>query len=224
MAVLSDAATLKQQQAIWSKVLSHVVSSSDPNTTITPYYGYYVLSAMARLDHRPEALAWMRQYWGGMLAEGATSFWEAYDPRWPKQDFHAYLEADGKRGYYASLAHGWASGPTAWLMQQVLGIEPTAAGFKQVTIRPDLAGLAWARGAEPTPRGLIRVDVKPGVVRVVLPKDTVATLILPFPAVQGTLLQNGTPVSVVGTEDGTRSTLVLRSAGDYTFAMQGGSE
>lgn len=224
MAVLSDAATLEQQQAIWSKVLSHVVSSSDPKAAITPYYGFYVLSAMARLDHRPEALAWMRQYWGGMLAEGATSFWEAYDPRWPKHDFHAYLEADGKRGTYTSLAHGWASGPTAWLMQQVLGIEPTAAGFQQVTIRPDLAGLAWARGAEPTPRGLIQVDVKPDVVRVVLPKDTVATLILPFPAVQGTLLQNGTPVSVVGTEDGTRSTLVLRSAGDYAFAMQGGSK
>jgi hypothetical protein len=224
IAVLSDAATLEQQQAIWSKVLSHVVSSSDPKATITPYYGFYVLSAMARLDHRPDALAWMRQYWGGMLAEGATSFWEAYDPRWPKQDFHAYLEADGKRGTYTSLAHGWASGPTVWLMQQVLGIEPTAAGFQQVTIRPDLAELAWARGAEPTPRGLIQVDVKPDAVRVVLPKDTVATLILPFPAVQGTLLQNGTPVSVVGTEDGTRSTLVLRSAGEYTFAQQGDSK
>jgi hypothetical protein len=109
-------------------------------------------------------------------------------------------------------------------MQQVLGIEPTAAGFQQVTIRPDLAELAWARGAEPTPRGLIQVDVKPDAVRVVLPKDTVATLILPFPAVQGTLLQNGTPVSVVGTEDGTRSTLVLRSAGEYTFAQQGDSK
>jgi hypothetical protein len=60
MAVLSGAATLAQQRAIWSQVLSHVVSSSDPKTTITPYYGFYVLSAMARLDHRPEALAWMR--------------------------------------------------------------------------------------------------------------------------------------------------------------------
>jgi len=224
MAVLSGAATAAEQQTIWSQVLSHVASPSGPNTTITPYYGFYVLSAMARLDHRPEALEWMRQYWGGMLAEGATSFWEAYDPRWPKQDFHAYLEADGKRGYYASLAHGWASGPTAWLMQQVLGIEPTAAGFQQVTIRPDLAGLAWARGAEPTPRGLIKVDVKSDVVRVVLPKDTVATVVLPFPARQGILLQDGLPVPAVAAEGGTRCTLVLRSAGEYTFTQREGTK
>ncbi len=29
------------------------------------------------------------KYWGGMLEEGATSMWEAYDPRWYKEDFHA---------------------------------------------------------------------------------------------------------------------------------------
>lgn len=224
MAVLSGAATASERQAIWSQVLSQMSSLSSPSATISPYYGFYVLSAMANLGHRQEALTWMRQYWGGMLAEGATSFWEAYDLRWPKQDFHAYLEADGKRGYYASLAHGWASGPTAWLIQQVLGIEPTAAGFQQVTIRPDLAGLAWAHGAEPTPRGLIQVDVKPEIIRVVLPKDTVATVILPFAAGQGVLLQNGKPVSSAAAEDGTRSTLVLRSAGEYTFTLRGGSK
>ncbi len=228
MAVLSGAATAEEQQEIWSKVLSQVVPSTAPGTriapetTVTPYYGFYVLSAMARLGHRPEALAWMRQYWGGMLTEGATSFWEAYDPRWPKQDFHAYLEADGKRGTYVSLAHGWASGPTAWLMQQVLGIEPTAAGFQQVTIRPDLAGLAWARGAEPTPRGPIQVDIRPNIVRVVIPKDTVATMVLPFPMGRGTLLQNGRPVSAVGTEEGSRSILILHNAGEYAFALRGG--
>ena len=165
IAVLSGAATLPQQQAIWTRVLSQILpemsrpSEPKPAITITPYYGYYVLSAMARLNHRREALDWMRQYWGGMLAEGATSFWEGYDPRWPKQDFHAHLEADGKAGYYTSLAHGWSSGPTAWLMEQVLGIQPTAAGFHTVTLRPDLAGLTWVRGTEPTPRGPIAVQI-----------------------------------------------------------------
>jgi alpha-L-rhamnosidase len=223
MAVISGAATPVEQRAIWTQVLSHVTAPISPNTVVTPYYGFYVLSAMAHLDHRAEALEWMRQYRGGMLAEGATSFWEAYDPRWPKQDFHADLEADGKKGYYASLAHGWASGPTAWLAQEILGIEPTGAGFSEVTIRPDLAGLQWARGTEPTPRGLLRVDIGPGQVRVSLPAGTVATVSLPFAPQQGRVMENGRPVEAAAAEGGTRCVVVLRKAGDYVFANGGGT-
>jgi alpha-L-rhamnosidase len=222
MAVFSGAASADEQTAIWTQVLSHVAKPAGADTVITPYYGFYVLSAMARLNHRREALEWMREYWGGMIAEGATSFWEAYDPRWPKQDFHAYLEADGKKGYYISLAHGWASGPTAWLMQQVLGIEPAGAGFSEVTIRPDLAGLQWARGAEPTPRGLLRVAVEAGSVHLSLPPDTLANVVLPFAPDRGAVLQNGHPVPVVAAEGGTRSSLMLRVAGDYIFTVQAG--
>ena len=219
MAVVSGATSPPQRDAIWHNVLSHV-SDGTSNAVVTPYYGYYVLTAMAQLDHRPEALAWMRQYWGGMIAEGATSFWEAYDPNWPKQDFHAYLEADNKKGYYTSLAHGWASGPAAWLMQQVLGIEPTGRGFAQVTIRPDLAGLAWARGSEPTPRGLIRVDAKPDSVRITLPPDTIATVLLPFAPGSGAILQDGVEVSTAPDPTGTRSQLALSTAGEHVFTLR----
>lgn len=224
MAVFSGEATPDEQHAIWTQVLSHVVTPEAPDTVITPYYGFYVLSAMARLDHRPEALEWMRKYWGGMLDEGATSFWEAFDPRWPKQDFHAHLEADGKTGYYVSLAHGWASGPTAWLMQQILGIEPAAAGFRQVTIRPDLAGLQWARGAEPTPRGVLRVSIEPGLVQVELPPGTNASVSLPFPSGRGQIFENGHKVSTSPSEAGARSIVTLRKAGTYAFSIEGESK
>ncbi len=217
MAVVSGAATKDEQAAIWSRVLSHV---GDEGAVVTPYYGFYVLSAMAKLDHRPEALAWMRSYWGGMLDEGATSFWEAYDPHWPKQDFHAYLEADNKKGYYVSLAHGWASGPTAWLMQQVLGIEPAGAGFRTVTIRPDLAGLQWARGAEPTPRGPIKVSATAEKIVVVIPAGTIANVELPFAPGQGVILQNGKPANTTSDAMNSRSIVRLTHAGEYTFTRK----
>jgi hypothetical protein len=205
MAVVSGAATAEERKVIWDGVLS-----KPQDKAVTPYYGYYVLEAMAKLGHRERALAWMREYWGGMLAEGATSFWEAYDPRWPKEDFHAHLQADGKTGYYVSLAHGWASGPTAWLMEQVLGIQPTGAGFRTVTIRPDLAGLAWAKGAEPTPRGLIRVSATQDTVTVTIPPGTEATAMVPF----GRVLMKGRVVESVMAEDGW-SAVVLKKAGEY---------
>ncbi len=80
-----------------------------------------------------------------MLNEGATSFWESYDLRWPKTNPHLSLQADGTSGYFVSLAHGWSAGPTAWLSENILGIRPVTPGYKRVTIDPDLMGLDWAK-------------------------------------------------------------------------------
>jgi len=152
---------------------------------ITPYYNYYVISAMAKMGHHAEALDWIRQYWGGMIDEGATSFWEGYDPSWYKSDFHSSLQADDTTGYQASLAHGWSSGVTPWLMEQVLGIQPRGAGFSEVDIRPDLVDLKWAQGGEPTPRGILKVDIRKDngyKTTIDLPPGTIARVSLPVSA------------------------------------------
>ena len=155
MAIFSGVANEKQTADIWEKVLSR-----PRGFMISPYYNFYVITAMAASGHRREALDWIREYWGGMVKEGATSFWEGYDPDWPKKNFHELLQSDNGQGYFVSLCHGWSSGPTAWLNEQILGIEPQGGGFSKVNIRPDLAGLAWARGTEPTPQGIIRIDLR----------------------------------------------------------------
>jgi alpha-L-rhamnosidase len=214
IAVDSGVTTEAEQKAIWTNVLSHVGEGS---AVITPYYGYYVLNAMAILGRRAEALQWMKTYWGGMLAEGATSFWEAYDPHWSKDDFHAHLQADGKIGYYVSLAHGWASGPAAWLPEQVLGIQPTGAGFRDVEIRPDLAGLAWARGGEPTPRGMLRVDVRESCLKVVVPGGTHAIVRPPRGGNAWEVTRNGLRVKLAETSVNGDTTFDVRLPGVYVF-------
>jgi alpha-L-rhamnosidase len=145
--------------AVWGQVLSKVKQDAPGDQVISPYFNATVLDAMAAAGHRREALAWMKAYWGGMLAEGATSFWESYDLRWPKTNPHLSLQADGTSGFFVSMAHGWSTGPTAWLLENVLGVRDAKDGYKTVTISPDLAGLAWAKGTVPTPHGLIRVEV-----------------------------------------------------------------
>ena len=146
-------------------------SPSDP--VISPYGSAYFLDALSITGQAQEALDWIRSYWGGMLAEGATSFWEAYDLRWPKTDPHLALQADGTSGFFVSLAHGWSAGPTTWLSENVLGIRPTSPGYATAAIAPQLLGLDWARGQVPTPHGPIVVyadktrglsfEVPPGV-------------------------------------------------------------
>jgi len=164
MAVYSGVATPSQQKAIYAAVLNPDSPAWDKtgsppynNGVISPYYNNYVIYAMSRTGHTPETLRVLRGYWGAMLAQGATSCWEAYDPHWPKSDFHANLYADGNHGYFVSLCHGWSSGPTSWLSERVLGVRPIGGGFKTAEIAPDLGDLRWAEGDVPTPRGPIHV-------------------------------------------------------------------
>jgi len=219
MAVISGAAKTDQYRSIWSSVLTNVGKPTYRPDIISPYYGSYVLDAMARMDHRADALAWIRTYWGGMIHEGATSFWEAYDPAWPKDDPHVDLQADDTAGYRISLAHGWSSAPTWWLMEQVLGIVPTGPGFSRATIRPDLLDLDWARGGEPTPNGLIKVDLKKeggGLSATIDIPDGVDATVL-FPVKPGTdhVSVNGSSLPGTPAENGTRLALHLGKAGHF---------
>ncbi|HET9402319.1 MAG TPA: alpha-L-rhamnosidase C-terminal domain-containing protein [Candidatus Acidoferrales bacterium] len=217
-AVFFGIADADQTAAIWQKVLA-----APPAQMITPYYNFYAIKAMAAAGHRAEALDWIRKYWGGMIDEGATSFWEGYDPAWPKDNFHSHLQADDVTGYFVSLAHGWSSGPTAWLTEEILGIVPTAAGFSQVTIRPDLTGLAWAHGAEPTPNGLITVDAKNSAgftATITLPRGISANVSVPAPLTGKTLLVNSTPVDGAPAESGARVTFPLTGPGTFQITSR----
>ena len=223
-AVLSGVADTDQYAAIWAHSLSGVGTTKYSTLIVTPYYNYYVVSAMARMDHRQQALDWIRQYWGGMLEEGATSFWEGYDPAWYRDDFHASLEADEMSGYRVSLAHGWSSGVTPWLMEQVLGIHSTAAAFHEVAIRPDLIDLRFAKGAEPTPRGLLGVAIEHagahGVsVEIDLPPATVAHVAMPV-SPGGQVSLNGKSVKGTAAEEGTRMVVELGQAGHYRLQSE----
>jgi alpha-L-rhamnosidase len=202
LAVLTDLDG-QQNSSIWSSVFAHVKQDSPSDQVISPYFNLYLLDAMALTGHKQQALDWMRSYWGGMLAEGATSFWESYDLRWPKTSFHLSLQADGTSGFFVSLAHGWSSGPTAWLIENVLGVQPTAPGYASVDLHPSLLGLKFARGSVTTPHGPIAVDLDADHgLTVDLPKGVEsARIFLPQP------------------DSGGAAPIVLNHSGHFHFAL-----
>jgi hypothetical protein len=223
-AVIGGAAQPEQYEAIWKNVLSQVGTRGTNSLILSPYYNYYVIRAMAEMGHREQALKWIRTYWGGMVAEGATSFWEAYDPSWYREDFHSSLQSDNRSGYFVSLAHGWSSGPTAWMMEQVLGIQPTGAGFSTVDIRPDLVDLDWAKGSEPTPHGLLKVDAKKTskgmTIAVDVPEGVVAKVLVPMGSPTLHVILNGGVTASAITEGGQRAAVTLNHAGHYELTGQ----
>jgi len=137
---------------------------------LSAFLGYFVLQAKAMAGDIPGCLSLIREYWGGMLQLGATSFWEEFDIDWmqnagrideiiaeDKNDVHGDTGEHCYKGYRKSLCHGWAAGPTAWLSEHVLGICILRPGCRKVNISPALGDLQWVEGTYPTPHGLIRV-------------------------------------------------------------------
>jgi len=167
MAIYSGVATAEQIPGIYSKVLAP--TSPAWGYVASPYYNNYVLDAITQSGHMDDAMKFVRNYWGGMLSGGATTWWEGYDPSWPKEhtvgnnwpdvNFHANLQADNGAGYFVSLCHGWSAGPTNWLTERVLGVKSTGGGFKTCAIKPNLGYFGWAAGTVPTPHGLIKIRV-----------------------------------------------------------------
>ena len=134
------------------------------------FYGYYMLEALARAGRYEEAMDIISQFWGGMLDMGATTFWEDFDLDWTrnagridefvpegKQDIHGDFGGYCYVGFRHSFCHGWASGPTAWLSDHVLGVEILEPGCRKVRITPHLGKLQWAEGTYPTPYGQIQI-------------------------------------------------------------------
>jgi hypothetical protein len=164
MAIDSGVADAQQRAAIYRRILAPTAPAW--KQVATPYYNNFVLFALSDLGNTEQALHFARYYWGGMIREGATTFWEKYDPSWPKKHFHRYLDNNGggpgpvQWGYLISLCHGWSSGVTNWLTEYILGVRPTSGGFATVTIVPHLGSLHWVSGKVPTPHGDIVLKVK----------------------------------------------------------------
>ena len=157
MAIISHVADSQQRAAIYARILGPKCPSW--KQVATPYYNDFVIFALSHLGHTNQALNFVRYYWGGMIREGATTFWEHYDPSWPKKQFHLHLNDGIGNGYIVSLCHGWSAGVTSWLTEGVLGIRARAGGFSHAAIVPHLGDLKWASGRVPTPHGNIVLKV-----------------------------------------------------------------
>ena len=168
-----DPNQLKQGAALLA--LSGIESAENMNKEViakggvknfSTFYGYYMLQAMAEANDYQTAIDNIKTYWGAMLDMGATTFWEDFNIEWlenaaPIDELvpEGKIDIHGNYGDYCyvglrhSLCHGWASGPTAWLSEHVLGVKVVEPGCAVLKIEPHLGNLKWVEGSFPTPKG-----------------------------------------------------------------------
>lgn len=115
----------------WWDVKNEIVAAQ-------PFFRYVVHDAAADAE-RADMIPWLCKDWLQLLSRSGTTFSETW--------------------FGGSHTHGWSATPTRDLMQYTLGVTPAQPGFAKAQIAPALGGLSWARGAVPTPHGLIRVDI-----------------------------------------------------------------
>lgn len=138
-----------------AEILQNVMLNPDVEAITTPYMRFYELEALCMMERHEYVMREIKDYWGGMLRLGATSFWEKYVPG---EKGREHLQMYG-RPYGKSLCHAWGASPVYLIGKYFLGIRPLLPGYQRWECRPHLGGLKWMKGSVPTPFGPIHVEM-----------------------------------------------------------------
>lgn len=135
------------------------------------FMSYYLLKASSKYNIE-KTLDTLKEYYGGMLKMGATTFWEDFDVSWmknataiddiptnDKSDVHADNGRFCYKGLRHSLCHGWSSAPSAFLAEEIMGIHILEPGCKKILIKPNLGYLNFVKGTYPTKYGTIELSI-----------------------------------------------------------------
>ncbi len=147
----------KQQE-----VKQHVLLNDQVQKITTPYMRFYELEALCALGEQNYVRKEIKDYWGGMLDLGATTFWEKYDPVEKGVEHYAMYG----RPFGKSLCHAWGASPIYLLGKYFIGVKPLSPGYKEFVVEPRLGGLEWMEGTVPTPGGTIIVSCNLKEIRV----------------------------------------------------------
>ncbi|MBR2354126.1 MAG: alpha-L-rhamnosidase [Clostridia bacterium] len=129
----------ESKQVLGLKFFATELSETDKKRLIeggargmSTFMSYYILKAVASFD-KPRAVAMMKEYYGGMLDKGATTFWEDFDiawlenssridelPRDGERDIHGDFGAFCYIGFRHSLCHGWSAGVISFMEEECL--------------------------------------------------------------------------------------------------------
>lgn len=112
----------------------------------SPFVLFFYYEAMKKLDRIDIVLDNIRDIYGYMLENDATTCWEGWK----------LIEGDFSRSH----CHAWSAAPVYIFGTSLLGVTPIEPGFLKTKIKPQLNGLSWIKGSVPTPHGIIDVYCK----------------------------------------------------------------
>lgn len=155
------------------KIITHVIKNKEIPAITTPYFEFFELDAMCQIGEYQYMTDMLHSYWGGMLAQGATTFWEEYFPEKSRVENYAMYG----QPYDKSLCHAWGASPIYLLGKYALGVRPTSPAYATYEVRPNLMCFGEFEGKVPTPCGIVSVKMTKDSVTVLADVDG-GTLVL----------------------------------------------
>lgn len=111
----------------------------------SPFMSFFYYETLMKSGHVQWMLDDMRNNFGFMLDNDATTCWEMYG--------HTTMNRANENDLTRSHCHAWSAAPGYFLGAYVLGVRPAAPGWAKVMIEPSIGDLTWARGTVPLPQG-----------------------------------------------------------------------
>jgi alpha-L-rhamnosidase len=146
-----------------AKIKRHVLLNPEINEIHTPYFKFWELEVMAKIGEYPYVIEQIKSYWGGMLDEGATTFWEYYDPNETGVEKYAmYGDKYGK-----SLCHAWGASPIYLIGRYLLGVRSTAPGYESYEVAPQIDLFENLSCTLPVGEGQVTIELENGQLTVV---------------------------------------------------------
>ncbi|WP_246188121.1 alpha-rhamnosidase [Paenibacillus tengchongensis] len=144
------------------RVIQSVLLNPEVPQIRTPYMRFHEMAVLCEGGLHDQVRQQILSYWGGMIALGATTFWEEYNPALADDAHYSmYGMPFGK-----SLCHAWGAGPVYLMGKYFLGVTPASPGYETYRIEPNLGGLEHMKGTVPTGKGQINVEADLSIIRV----------------------------------------------------------
>lgn len=143
-------------------------------------YGmYWVLEALGRTERLSDALYLIDSYYGHLLDQGATTWWE---------NFRA------NQFYHNSLSHAWGGSPTWFLSTYILGARQTGPNNWQIKLPKTLSSVS---GTLPLEEGILTIESNSPTcdqtqLALTSPQGSEGEIIVPFTSSQMELTLNDT--------------------------------
>lgn len=148
----------KQKKDIYEKV---ILNDKVAQIT-TPYFKFYENQVHCLAGNGMLLEESIRKYYGSMLATGATTLYEEYDPAMEGVQHYAMYG----NPYEKSLCHAWSASPIYLLGNFRLGVQNTGIAYETFDVRPMLGDLQEFSGKVPVPGGCVQVSMNKKELRV----------------------------------------------------------
>ncbi len=143
---------------------------------VSVFISRIIFTVLFNAGYKKEACEWLKEYYGGMLDFGATTFWEDFDLAWTEnacpitrkaregeKDIHGDYGRYCYKQYRHSLCHGWSAGIIEFIIEKILGVKRVGVLPGKVEVSP-YPYFGDMKGVVPVGNGFVTVEVKDGKV------------------------------------------------------------